>query len=139
MDNQPSWNHIVWIFGWALFAVLIWYLAKRREDRHTEMMHKERMMAMEKGLPVSELPVLQTPETHHSETRRAEWRKRDINPRWPLGIGAMLICLGIGVTIALRFSLEDYHNRVWSFGLLPIFLGVGLWLQYWLMKPPKGK
>ena len=45
---------LVWVFGWVLLLMLIWHLRGRRRERRMEMIHKERMMAMEKGIP---LPV----------------------------------------------------------------------------------
>ncbi len=135
--NDIAWLQVVWVFGWALFAALIWYLATRRKDRQVEMMHKERLLAMEKGIPLSELPDLPAVEPKVS-AGMSWWSEVRLNPRWPLGVGAILVCLGAGVTFALVQSHEDYHNRVWSFGMIPVFLGIGLWLHYWIVNP-KGK
>jgi len=46
---------------------------------------------------------------------------------------------GIGTSLALWLSQEDYHNRVWSFGLIGVFLGLGLMLHYLLTRPTQDR
>ncbi len=121
---------LAWCFGWAAICILIWQLRQRRHDRRMELIHKERMAAMERGIPAPELPDYDAPRPQHDSL----WSQIKLNPRWPLGVGAIFVMLGIGTTIALRWSGEDYHQRVWSFGLIPIFFGVGLFLHYGLTR-----
>jgi hypothetical protein len=45
------------------------------------------------------------------------------------------ILLGAGVSMALRLSGDEYHRDVWSFGLIGVFLGVGLALHYFVTRP----
>jgi len=61
-----------------------------------------------------------------------------VNPRWPLGAGILLVLGGTGTLLALRYSGDPYHQTIWTFGLIPIFVGVGLWLQYFVMRPGRG-
>ena len=42
---------------------------------------------------------------------------------------------GIGLSAALALSQEPEHYRVWSFGLIPVFFGLGLMLHYALTRP----
>lgn len=86
---------------------------------------------MEKGIPLPELPEY---DERRSLAAEALGSVR-INPRWPLGLGAPSIMLGLGVSLALWLSRDDYHNRVWSFGLIGVFLGLGLMLHYLLTRP----
>ncbi len=58
----------------------------------------------------------------------------EVNPRWPLGFGAIAIMLGIGISVALRLSGEAYHQRIWSFGLIGVFLGLGLIFHFYLTR-----
>jgi uncharacterized membrane protein YfcA len=123
---------MIWIFGWAVFFLIIWFLRSRANQRKLELIHKERLAAMEKGIPMPELPDYDRPATH-------SWIQYfvtfcEINPQWPLGFGAISIMLGIGVSLALRLSGEEYHQHVWSFGLIGIFLGLGLILHYYLTR-----
>ena len=123
---------LFWVFGWVTIILVAWHLRGLRRQRLVELAHKERMLALEKGVPLAELPD----ETGGQRPGPAEvvasmrW-----NPRWPLGMGALSIMLGIGVSLAMWLSQGDGHNRVWSFGLIFVFFGLGLMLHYALTRP----
>lgn len=120
-----------WVFGCAVIALI---LAKHRGERKQErlrMIHEERMRAMEKNLPLAELPELDP----DAEERLGEmWRSR-LNPRWPLGLGALLIFAGLGMSAALRLAGDPDLRDLWSFGLIGVFLGVGFIVHYLLTRP----
>lgn len=132
---DPLMFSLIWVFGWVILLLVAWHLKGLRRQRRLELLHKERMMAMEKGVPLPELP------DHEDPSRRPLLAEVvgsiRVNPRWPLGLGALCVMLGIGISTALRLSQEDYHYRVWSFGLIPVFVGFGLMLHYWLTRPPQ--
>jgi len=124
---------LFWVFGWAVLLVIVWHLKALRRQRRLELIHDERMAAMEKGIPLPELPdygdlARESPIADALASLR-------LNPRWPLGVGALSIMLGSGTAVALRLSGDEYHNQIWSFGLIGIFLGVGLFLHYILTRP----
>ena len=48
---------LIWVFGWVILLLLAWHLRAARRQRRLELQHKERMMAMEKGIPLPELPA----------------------------------------------------------------------------------
>jgi hypothetical protein len=125
---------LIWVFGWVILLLLAWHLRAARRQRRLELQHKERMMAMEKGIPLPELPAEDEPRRPLVAELVGSIR---INPRWPLGIGAVFVMLGIGISAALRLSQEAEHYRVWSFGLIPVFFGLGLILHYTLTRPPR--
>jgi hypothetical protein len=133
---NPLMFSLFWVFGWVILLLVAWHLKAARRERRIERVHKERLMAMEKGIPLPELPEYEEP-NRRPLLEEAIGSIR-INPRWPLGIGALSIMAGIGVSLALRLSQEDYHYRVWSFGLIPVFVGLGLMLHYWLTRPASG-
>jgi hypothetical protein len=116
----------------AVFYLVIRHQNLQRYRIRLEMIQKERLGAMEKGIPMPELPDYDDAEARRSVDSLAALMR--VNPRWPLGVGAILIFGGIGTTIALYLSHETYHNRVWSMGLIPIFVGFGLFLHYRLMR-----
>lgn len=122
---------LFWVFGWAVLLVLVWHLRASRRERRMMLIHKERMLAMEKGSPLPELPEYVEPRSMVAEAVAAV----RLNPRWPLGLGVISILLGIGVSAALGFSGDAYHNQLSSFGLIGIFLGVGLILHYFVTRP----
>jgi hypothetical protein len=119
----------------ALAAVLafIWgmrYLWTKRADREREMLHRERMLALEKGVPLPELPA---PEGNGS----AVVRYPNALPNAVLGCGLLLFFLGIGIMAALntvRFPYPDTPENVWAFGLIPTMLGFGCLVYYWLIR-----
>lgn len=130
---DPLMFSLFWVFGWVILLLVAWHLRNSRRDRRLELQHKERMMAMEKGIPLPELPPeLETERRPLFERAVAAIR---INPRWPLGLGALFVMLGTGISVALALSQEAEHYRVWSFGLIPVFFGVGLMLHYALTRP----
>lgn len=123
---------IFWIFGWMAIFIVIWQLRVRGRQKRLELIHQERMLAMEKGIPLPELPEL--PQESTVAGTKAMWRAQATNPQWSLGIGAIFMCLGIGISLALFLSGDAYHRQVWSFGLISVFLGIGLCLHHALTK-----
>jgi hypothetical protein len=66
-----------------------------------------------------------------------------INPRWPLGLGAVFIMLGAGVSLALWLSPEHDPHNAWPVGLVAVSFGIGLPLLPDpaggpLSRPPRG-
>jgi hypothetical protein len=129
---DPLLFSLFWVFGWAALLVIVWYVKGLRRQRRMELVHEERMAAMQKGIPLPELP-------EYAEERRSlladALTSLRLNPRWPLGVGALSILLGVGTSLALRLSGDDYHRQIWSFGLIGVFFGLGLVLHYRLTRP----
>jgi hypothetical protein len=122
---------LLWVFGWAVLLLIVWQLRALRRERRMTLIHKERLLAMEKGIPLPELPEYAEPRSTLADAV-ADMR---LNPRWPLGFGVISIFLGAGTCVALLLSGDEYHNQVWSFGLIGVFLGVGLVLHYFVTRP----
>jgi hypothetical protein len=120
---------IIWVFGWAILALIAWYVRGQRRERMIDRIHKERMMALEKGVPLPEIP-------EYHELNGTFWGSVRLNPKWPLGVGAVFIMAGIGTTAAMILATgkTGEYDGVWQFCLVPIFVGVGLWLHYWLTR-----
>lgn len=118
---------LAWVFGAASIFLFIKVLNTRRYQIKLDFIHRERLAAMEKGIPLPELPEYDKPAMTLMNFVR-------LNPRWPLGAGATLMLGGIGLGLALRLSGDGYHQQVWSFCFIPIFLGVGLFLHYRLTR-----
>ena len=132
MDPQAvPWTGVVFTSIAAAFALLWRHQNLQRYRDRLEMIQKERVAAMEKGIPMPELPDYDERSRPSLDTMASLMR---VNPRWPLGVGSILIFGGIGTTLALYLSHEEYHNQVWSMGLIPIFVGFGLFLHYRLTR-----
>jgi hypothetical protein len=119
---------LVWVFGAAAIFLVVKVLNTRRYQIKLDFIHKERIAAMDKGIPLPELPEYDKP----SQTLLSYVR---LNPRWPLGAGVTLILGAIGLGLALFLSGDPYHRQIWSFSFIPFFLGFGLMLQYRLTRP----
>jgi len=105
---------IIMGIGIAMVGLVLDYHKKRAIF---ELLHKERMAAIEKGMEVPALPV---------ELLQAGRRSR--TPSCYLRRGVMLLSVGIAVTVALYVQHRD--ASVW--GLVPIAVGIAYLLFYWL-------
>ena len=103
----------------AIAAGIVAYLYFKHlaRQQRLEVIHKERLVAMEKGIPLPELPLdpisVPTP--------------RD--PREPLMHGIVWTALGGGAMVALLLAWPEVNN-LWPLPLPLLFLGVGLILYY---------
>lgn len=94
---------ILAVMGGILIAITAIVMNGRRKD----LEHRERLLAMEKGLPMPvEAPVKERP---RYSNRRAN--------------GLVLTGIGIALTIAM-WTQDGADEGVW--GLIPLFIGVGL-------------
>jgi len=57
---------------------------------------------------------------------------KPVSPRRIAGVGVVVILGGAGALTALIISQDHYLQSLWSMGLIPIFLGVGLLLYAWI-------
>lgn len=105
----------------ALTAGVVGYLYLRSQDRRRrmEIVHAERLAAMDKGIPLPEL-LLDPPARE----------RRPPDPRAPLIIGIVLAAFGFGSMAA--FSLAAGFRQLWPMPLPVALMGVGLALYYYL-------
>ena len=115
----------------ALAAAFLgyFYMKHNERQRRLEIVHQERLVAMEKGIPLPELPI---------DPPRVE---KGPNPQATLVHGIVWTALGIGSMIALGFngppadlpaSSSRAFSSLWAFPLPFVFLGLGLVLYYFL-------
>ena len=124
---------IFWVFGWAAFVLIILYMRNKKRQKALELIHKERMAAMEKGIPMPEWPDYAiNGKGALSEDLMCE--KGD-NPKGALGAGAILIMIGAGMCLA--FYLWPAVRQVWPIGLIVVFTGIGVLLSYFLTRDRK--
>ncbi|MFN7932875.1 MAG: DUF6249 domain-containing protein [Bryobacteraceae bacterium] len=118
----------IWAFGWALIFYLFHREKTKRRLHVFDLIHKERMQAIEKGLPYPELPPYAVEDEEGD--KHVQWRP--VSPRRIAGLGIVVILGGAGTLTALIISQDKYLQSLWSMGLIPIFLGVGLLLYAWI-------
>lgn len=124
---------IFWVFGWAAFVLIILYMRNKKRQKALELIHKERMAAMEKGIPMPEWPDYAiNGKGALSEDLGCE---KDNNPKGALGAGAILIMIGAGMCLA--FYLWPAVRQIWPIGLIVVFTGIGVLLSYLLTKDKK--
>lgn len=97
---------IVFLLG----AVVVISVAIVVEGRKKDLDHKERLLALEKGLPLPDPPEKETRPVH--ATRRA----------W----GLVWAGIGLALTIALATNPDSADVNAWAWGLIPLFIGAGL-------------
>jgi hypothetical protein len=119
---------------WWTFGTLAWvavFLAARLIRLHTRtkervairtMLHKERMLALERGVPLPEIPMEEV-----SLARQPD--RRSI-----VMLAFLLIGIGGGVTAALYLVPNPELHDVWSLGLIPLILGAGCAVAAWMTR-----
>ncbi len=90
-------------------AIVIVVTAIIVQGRKKDLEHRERLAAMEKGIPLPEPIIQQKQQKPAYSGRRA--------------VGLIFVGIGLALTIIL-WTIEGSHGGVW--GLLPLFMGLGL-------------
>jgi hypothetical protein len=123
---------LVWIFGWTA----IWLIRKRSREqqllRVREMLHRERLAAIEAGTPLPEIPDLGEPAewlTEEADRVRALWLRRSA-----LIIGLVSVATGAGMCAAFYWAPDRGFYEMWTIGLIPVLAGAGF-LLYFLVAP----
>ncbi len=129
MKDEFFWTAVglVWVFGW----VTVWYLRRRAlEARSLELrklLHRERMTAMEKGVPLPEIPAEEeaTPAWLRPEAERvrAAWLRR-----LALVLGLAAVFTGAGMCVGFYWSPDRGFHSMWTLGFVPALGGIGLLL-----------
>ena len=114
------------IVSLALAAGIVGYLqvVHRSRQKRIEIIHQERMAAMEKGIPLPEFPL---------EPAR-EGRQPD--PTVLPILGTVLLTLSVGTMIVLALNLSAPSHEFWVAPLPFAFLGVGLIAFHFLQAKP---
>ena len=108
----------------ALAAGILGYLYMKHQSRQKriEIIHQERMLAMEKGIPLPEFPL---------EPAKVS-RGSDPDNVIPI-LGTVLASLSGGAMIAFFLVRTPGHAHNWVAPLPFVFLGIGL-IAYYLLK-----
>jgi len=100
------------------------YVKHRSRQKRIEIIHQERMAAMEKGIPLPEFPLEPARERHQPD------------PNVLPILGTVLLSLSIGAMIVLYLNLPA-HDSIWVSPLPLTFLGVGLIAFHFLKNEPR--
>jgi hypothetical protein len=100
------------------------YMKHRSRQQRIELVHRERMAAMEKGIPLPEFP---------SEPERG---RRPPDPDILPIMGTVFLSLSVGAMIVLYRMLPAPSHSVWVSPLPLAFLGAGLIAFHFLKGEP---
>lgn len=94
-------------------AIVVAIVAIIIQGRNKDLEHRERLIAMEKGIPLPEPPAVpQKPE-------------KPQRPVYTLRRAWGLVFVGIGLALAIILaSVTEFKYGTW--GMLPLFIGLGL-------------
>ncbi len=102
------------------------YVTHRSRQKRLEIIHQERMAAMEKGIPLPEFPL--------EPSREGRQSNPDVLPI----LGTVLSTLSVGAMIMLYLTLPGPAHGFWVSPLPFAFLGVGL-LAFHFLKGESGR
>lgn len=124
---------ILWILGLGALAVWREHLRRRHEERLREMVHRERMLALERQVPLPELLDLQERAQERAPGTEPGVDLLGWRPRQPaLGCGIVAVTLGGGIAAAFALSGLEELRAIWPLGLIPLLIGIGFLLVHLL-------
>lgn len=101
------------------------YVTHQSRQKKIEVVHRERMAAMEKGIPLPEFPS--EPERYHRS------RDQEVLPI----MGTVFSTLSLGAMVVLYMALPAPSHGFWVAPLPLAFLGVGLIAFYFMNRDAK--
>jgi hypothetical protein len=131
---------VLLILGLLALTVLRRYLRNRQRLRLHEMAHRERMLAMEKGLPVSEVPAGSDFEAWLDEAWTDRLLDGGRDRRVALALGLVMLFASAGaLLLAWRLPVSSTDAETLklaaSLGVIPLMASFGLLLFYRLTTP----
>lgn len=122
---------VVFIFGLIAFGLIKKMMADRERLQLREMIHRERMAAIEKNLP---LEGLELEDTAMPEITMTSSRNDSIT--WirftALFLGLAFFFGGIGMIVAFLVAPDHDMRDIWSIGFIPTLTGLGLLIFYFM-------
>ena len=122
MNTPPTFAEALIVVALVAAFVAWIFLRHKERQRRMEIVHQERLIAMDKGIPLPELP--------------GEPVKPAADPRKILIHGIAWVAMGLGGILALRLTAMQVNGiALWPLPLPLFLLGVGLVLFYVLGNP----
>ncbi|NNE04777.1 MAG: hypothetical protein HKN15_03520 [Xanthomonadales bacterium] len=132
--------------GWAIFGVsfififiLIGILAESQRQKsklaRQELLQKERLAAIEKGIPLPDWDTVMLDEdgslvsSAEAHERRRQWFRM-----LTLALGLLMCFAGIGMLFAFNIGADNDFRDIGTIGAIPIMAGIGLLLFYALTR-----
>ena len=105
--------------GVAAAVVTYLYVTHQSRQKRLEIIHQERLVAMEKGIPLPEFPLEVD-------------RRREADPTVIPILGMVLSTLSLGTMVVLYLNLPAREHSFWVAPLPLAFLGVGFATYHFL-------
>lgn len=104
----------------SLAMLLLGYLYFKHQTRikRLELIHQERLVAMEKDFPLPELPMDPPPSVNVPD------------PTFPLVLGIVLMAFALGSMIVIAVVAEEQFQRYWITPLPIALIGLGILVAY---------
>lgn len=140
IDSGLAWAifGVSFIFIFMLIGILADNLRQKAKVAKQELLQKERMMAMERGLPLPEWDAVML-DDHGSPLSSAEAQER--KKEWfrlvSLCPGLFLAFAGVGMIFAFSIGEANDFADIATVGFIPFMAGCGLLLFYVLTKPAR--
>lgn len=99
------------------------YITHRTRQQRLDIIHQERLIAMEKGIPLPEFPL--------------EPEKKEPDPTVLPIMGVVFVTLSIGAMVVLYLNLPAPTHSLWVAPLPLAFLGAGLAAFHFLKGPAR--
>lgn len=132
--------------GWAIFGaafVLIFillgilgeHMRQKRKLMRQELQQKERLMMLEKGLPLPEWDAVALDDNGNAISSAESYERR---LQWfrlvSLAIGFLLAFSGLGMLLAFHLAYGNDWRDIATIGAIPLMAGIGLFLFYFLTR-----
>lgn len=122
---------LILVIALLALAVVHKFLRDRNRMRLREMIHQERIAAMQNNQPLPETAngTFERPSrllgTVPTFAQSIHWARLAA-----LGLGLFTAASGLGMMVAFRRVADTELNRIWAIGFLPLFAGLGLLVFY---------
>jgi hypothetical protein len=107
------------------------------QQRLIELAHRERMAAIERGIPPEKLPAMQLPASLADSGLTFE--QAQLRRSQGLMIGGLISAgVGLGMIVLLQSIPDASQAGVWPVGLVPLFVGVACLISAVIVRPKGG-
>jgi hypothetical protein len=123
MDEATQWtlSGAAFVVLWGVIIAVAGHFRAKQRLHEREMLHRERMQALEKGVPFADLPGQSPPSVP------MDWVGR-LLPGLARIVGFAATFVGLGLCAAFWFAPDPGYRDFWTMGLIPALGGIGLLL-----------
>jgi hypothetical protein len=131
---------VILILGLVGAVMLRRHLRESKQIKLRQIIHEERIKAMECELPLPEVNDTELTDSLSLGSRHGPQTGNGLaaSVTWvrlvTLGLGLTLLLGGIGTTVGLAAVSDTEVSAAWPLGLIPTFIGIGLLLFYRLSR-----